>query len=177
VTLGAVNSFEKNGYIHINYLSSQNFMHYLNCTPSPKSQSTALLDSGYTVHFLLANTKCTKKSLASTPLEVSLPNGSTIASTHNAMLNMPSLPHVTRQTHILPGLAQHSLLSVGKIYDSGCAVRFTSTEAAVKNGATIILTGQMDTESGLWRYPLENSIPLQRAPEYYAHNLYEYKSI
>jgi hypothetical protein len=87
-------------------------MNYLNFTPSPPSQSTALLDSGSTAHFLLANTKFTNKVLAETPLDVRLPNGATIASTHTATLNMPSLPHAARQAHILPELAQHSLLSV-----------------------------------------------------------------
>jgi hypothetical protein len=61
--------------------------------------------------------------------------------------------------------------------DSGCAEKFTATKVAVKNGATTILTGQRDKESGLWRAPLENSIPLQGAPEKYAQNVYEQKSI
>jgi hypothetical protein len=154
-------------------------MNYLNCTPSPSPQSqyTAILDSGCTVHFLLANSQCTNKLLAATPLEVRLPNGATIASTHTAMLNLPSLPHASMQAHILPGLAQHSLLSVEKMCDSGCAVTFTSTKVAVTNGATTILTVQRDKDSGLWRVPLENSISLQGAPEHYAHNIYEQKSI
>jgi hypothetical protein len=36
-------------------------MNYLNCTPSPQSQSTAILDSGCTAHFLLAKAHCKKK--------------------------------------------------------------------------------------------------------------------
>jgi hypothetical protein len=128
-------------------------MNYLNFTPSPPSQSTALLDSGGTAHFLLANAKCTNKVLAETPLEVRLPNGATIVSTHTATLNMPSLPHAARQAHILPGLAQHPLLSVGQMCDSGCAVTFTGTKVIVKNGGSTILTSQQDKESGLWRPP------------------------
>jgi hypothetical protein len=61
--------------------------------------------------------------------------------------------------------------------DSGCAVTFTATKVAVTNGATTILTGQWDKESGMWRAPLENSITLQDAPGHYAHNVYEQKSI
>jgi hypothetical protein len=107
-------------------------MNYLNFTPSQLSQSTALLDSGCTAHFLLANAKCTNKVLAETPLEVCLPNGATIASTHTETLNMPSLPHAARQAHILTGLAQHSLLYVGQINDNGCSVTFTATKVTVK---------------------------------------------
>jgi hypothetical protein len=106
-------------------------MNYLNCTPSPQSQSTALFDSGCTAHFLLANTQCTNKLLTETLLEVCLPNGATIASTHTETLNLLSLPHASKQAHILPGLAHHSLLSVGQRCYSGRAVTFTATKVAV----------------------------------------------
>jgi hypothetical protein len=104
-------------------------------------------------------------------------NGATIASTHTATLNLTSLPHASRQAHILPGLAQHSLLYVGQMCDSGCAVTFTATKVSVKNGSTTILTDQCDKESGMWRVPLGNSISTQAAPEHYVHNVYEQKSI
>jgi hypothetical protein len=152
-------------------------MNYLNFNPSPPSQSTALLESGCIAHFLLANAKCTNKVIAETPLEVRLPNGATIASTHTATLNMPSLPHASRQAHILPGLSQHSLLYVVQMCDSGCAVTFTATKVTVTNGGSKILTGQRDKESGLWRAPLENNLPLQLGREHNAHNVYEHKSI
>jgi hypothetical protein len=90
------------------------------------------------------NAKCTNKVLLETPLEVHLPNGATIVSTHTAMLNMPSLPHAARHAHILPGLAQHSLLSLGQMFDSGCAVTFTATKVTVTNGESTILTGLRD---------------------------------
>jgi hypothetical protein len=61
--------------------------------------------------------------------------------------------------------------------DSGCAITFTANKVYLTNGATTILTGQRDKESGLWRAPLKNIIPLQGAPEHYAHNVYEQKSI
>jgi hypothetical protein len=119
-------------------------MNYLNFTPSIPSQSTALLESGCTAHFLLANSKCSNKIHTATPLAVRLPNGNTITSTHTAKLNMPALSHTARQAHILPGLAQHSLLSVGQMCDSGCSVTFTDTEVTVTNGESTILTGLRD---------------------------------
>jgi hypothetical protein len=119
-------------------------MNYLNFTPSITSQSNALLDSGCTAHFILANAKCSNKIPTATPLAVRLPNGDTIASTHTAMLNMPSLSHAARQAHILPGLAQHSLLSVGQMCDSGCSVTITAIEVTVTNGESTVLTGLRD---------------------------------
>jgi hypothetical protein len=119
-------------------------MNYLNFTPSIPSQYTALLDSGCTAHFLLENAKFSNKIPTATPLAVILPNGDTITSTHTATLNMPSLPYTVRQAHILPKLAQHSLISVGQMCDSGCSVTFTATEVTVTNGESTILTGLRD---------------------------------
>jgi hypothetical protein len=135
------------------------------------------LDSGCNAFFLLASTKCTNKVLAENPLEVCLPNGAIIASTYTVTLNIPSLPHAYIQAHILPGLAQHSLLYVGEMSDSDCAMAFTATKVTVTNGGSKILTGQRDKESGLWRAPLETNLPLQLGDEHYAHNMYEHKSI
>jgi hypothetical protein len=135
-------------------------MNYLNFTPSQPSPYTALLDSGCTSHFLLENAKCSKKKSTTTPLAVRLPNGDTITSTHTALLNMPVLPQAARQAHILPGLAQHSLLSVEKMCDSGCSVTFTASNVTVTNGESTILTGLRDKEFNLWRTPLDSTPPL-----------------
>jgi hypothetical protein len=150
-------------------------MNDLNVTPSPQSHSTAILDSGCTEHFLIANAHCKNKVLAQTPLEVHLPNGATIASKYTAALDLPSLPNAAKQAHILPGLAHHSLLSVGQMCDSGCDVTCTSNKVAVTHGATKILNGQRDKESGLWRVPLGNINSAQAAPEHSVHNVYEQK--
>jgi hypothetical protein len=101
-----------------------------------------------------------KQSTCINTFKLRLPNGATIASTHTATLNMPSLPRAASQAHILPGLAQHSLLYVGQICDSGCAVTFTATKVTVTNGESKILTGLRDKESSLWLAPLEPDLPL-----------------
>jgi hypothetical protein len=129
-------------------------MNYLNCTPSPQSNSTSLLDSGCTGKFLIANVHCKKKQLLESPLEVRLPNCAFIASTHTATLDLPSFPAAATQSHILPGLAQHYLLSVGQMCDSGCAVTFTANKVAVKHGDAKMLTATRDKDSDLWRVPL-----------------------
>jgi hypothetical protein len=60
------------------------------------------------------------------------------------MLNIPFLPHTARKEHILLGLDQDSLLSVGQMCDSGCSMTFTATEVTVTNDESIILTGLRD---------------------------------
>jgi hypothetical protein len=161
----------------MNYISSQNFMKYLNFAPSQPSPSTALLDSGCTSHFLLANAKCSDKKSTTTPLAVRLPNDDTITSTHTATLNMPSLPHAERQAHILPVLDQHLLLSVEKMCDSGCSVTFTASNVTVTNGESTILTDIREKDYSLWCAPLERAPPLNVGQEHFSQKNYEQKSI
>jgi hypothetical protein len=61
--------------------------------------------------------------------------------------------------------------------DSGCAITFTANKVAVTHGATKILTGQRDKESGMWRVPIGNTNSSQSAPAHFVHNVYEQKSI
>jgi hypothetical protein len=152
-------------------------MNYLNFTPSQPSPSTALLDSGCTAHFLLENAKCSNNKSTATTLAVRLPNGNTLTATHTATLNMPSFPYAARHAYILPGLAQHSLLYVGQMCDSGCSVMFTASNVTVTNGEATILTGLRDKESSLWRVPLEPATPLKIRREHSDHTVYEQKSI
>jgi hypothetical protein len=152
-------------------------MNYLNFTQSQPLPCTDILDSECTAHLLQANSKCSNKKATTTSLVVRLPNGDTITSTHTATLNMPYLPHAARQAHILPGLAQHSLLSVGQMCDSGCSVMFKASKVTVTNGESTILTGLRDKESSLWRVPLDPTPPLNVGQEHSAHNVYEHKSI
>jgi hypothetical protein len=113
-------------------------MNYINFTPFPQSNTAALFDSECTGHLLIANVHCNNQQLAESPSEVRLPNGVVISSTHISSLDLPYLPTASRQDHILPGLYQHSLLSVGQMCDSGCAITFTANKVAVKHGAATI---------------------------------------
>jgi hypothetical protein len=90
---------------------------------------------------------------------------------------MPSFPQAARLAHILPGLDQHSLLSVGQMCDSGCSVTFTASNVTVTNGHSTILTGERDKESNLWRVPLDPAPPLHGGHKHSAYNVYEQKSI
>jgi hypothetical protein len=90
---------------------------------------------------------------------------------------MPSLIQAARLAHILPGLGQHSLLSVGQMCESGFSVTFTASNVTVTKGHSTILTGERDKESSLWRAPLNPAPPLHVGQEHHAHNVYEQKSI
>jgi hypothetical protein len=57
--------------------------------------------------------------------------------------------------------------------ESVCAVTFPEDKVTVTHGATTILTGQRDKESGMWRVPLGNTNSAQAAPEHFVHNVYK----
>jgi hypothetical protein len=84
--------------------------------PLLKPHETAILDSGYTGHFLLVKVPCLNKIKSQTPLTVRLPNRATMESSHNAELNIPELNAAASNAHVFPGMSNHSLLSVRQLY-------------------------------------------------------------
>jgi hypothetical protein len=59
---------------------------------------------------------------------VRLPNGATTESSHTAELDIPELNAAASTSHVFPGMANHSLLSVGQLYDEGYIVTFKQAE-------------------------------------------------
>jgi hypothetical protein len=106
----------------------------LDCTPSftkVTTYDTAILDSGCTIIFLSAAAPCSDKQAAQLPLNVNMPNGTTIQSSHTCSLLLTDLPPQARQMHILPGLVHNSIISVGQLCANGCSVTFTQDQVTV----------------------------------------------
>ena len=102
----------------------------------------AILDSGATSHFLVTAAPATDVTSTKNPLRVRLPDGSMIASTATCNLALPQLPSEARKGHIIPGLANHSLLSVVKLCNAGCEVTFTMIDCTVRYRGKTILRGK-----------------------------------
>jgi hypothetical protein len=68
------------------------------------------------------------------PIHVKLPDGQKIESTATAYLEIPNFNHRARSTHIMNGLATHSLLSCGKMCDAGHCVLFEKGKATIFEG-------------------------------------------
>jgi hypothetical protein len=106
----------------------------LDCTPSfteVTPNDTAILDSGCTSNFLSAAAPCSDKQAAHVPLNVNMPNGTTIQLSHTCNLLLTDLPPQARQAHILPGIVHNSLISVGQLCDNGFSVTFTQDQVTV----------------------------------------------
>ena len=98
----------------------------------PSSPHTTIPDTGSTGHFFALQTPhLLNRRKAHTPLQVSLPDGSTMSSTHIAELHLPQLPKKARTVHLFPALNNTSLLSIGKLCDAGCQATFTADAVTI----------------------------------------------
>jgi hypothetical protein len=143
--------------------------------PLLKQHETAIVDSGCTGHFLLVNAPCLNKVKSQTPLTVRLPNGATMESYHTADLDIPELNAAASKLHVFHGMANHSLLSVGQLYDEGYIFTFKQdTFTICDSGNSQILSGPRDLNTGLWRINLRQTN--NHKPEPIAHNVYELRN-
>jgi hypothetical protein len=130
------------------------------------------VDSGCTSHFLLVTAPCLNKVISQNPLTVRLPNGATMESSHTAVLEIPELNAIASKAHFYPGMAHHSLLSVGQLCDEGYIVTFRRYTVTICNSDNVkLLSGPRDDTIGLWRINLKSTI--KHIPDPVAHNVYE----
>jgi hypothetical protein len=133
----------------------------LDCTPTTTNaptDDTAILDSGCTSNFLSASAPCSDKQAAQVPLNMNMPNGTTIQSSHTCNLFLTNLPHQARQAHILSGLVHNSLISVGQLCDNECSVTFTQDQVTVSRNEKDVMYGSRDPKLRLWRVNLKYKI-------------------
>jgi hypothetical protein len=106
---------------------------------------------------------------------VRLPNGTTMESSHTADLGIPELNADAFKAHVVPGIANHSLLSVGQLCDEGYIVTFKQDTVTLCNsGSSQILSGPRDVNTGLWRINLKQTN--NHIPEPIANNVYELRN-
>jgi hypothetical protein len=79
-------------------------------------------------------------------------------SSHTAELDIPELNAAASKAHVPPGMANHSLLSVGKLCDEGYIVTFKQAEVTIcDSGNSQILSDPRDLNTGLWRINLKQT--------------------
>ena len=114
-----------------------------------------LADTGTTANFVSILYPVINKRIATNPIAIRNPNGSIMHSTHIAELDLPTLPLAARQCHIVPALANHSLLSVGQLCDAGCSIELDATTLTVTHKNTVVLTGTRTAQTRLWQVDRE----------------------
>ena len=102
--------------------------------PTNSKVISAILDSGASSHYLRPVDSTAASNLLYDPdgSTVTLPNASTITANHLAQLPLSNkLSPQAQQAHVLPGLTNSSLISVGKMCDDDCDVIFRRNEVQV----------------------------------------------
>ena len=87
-----------------------------------------ILDSGASRHFLITSAPFQAKGRAMSTIQIRL------RSTHTYEMDIPQLPKEAILAHIVPVFADHSLVSVVKLCNSGCQVKTTDTRCEVIYG-------------------------------------------
>jgi hypothetical protein len=98
-------------------------------------------------------------------MHVNMPNGKSIQSSHTSNLLLTALSLHARKAHIFPGLVHNSLLSVGKLCDSGCNITFTKEEVEVTKDGKYVMLGSLDPHSRQWRVDLKEEAAQVRKSE------------
>jgi hypothetical protein len=128
----------------------------VNSTPSRAKNNYAILDSGATDHFMLEEADVDEKKAEHNPIRVTLSDNSATISSHECKIKIPDLPPPADKGYIVPGLKNHSLISVTKLCKAGCKVSFTATECIVTKNDREIMRGIKNQSNGLWYVPISN---------------------
>ena len=95
------------------------------------SRFLAIADAGATGHFMMKNAPVINVKPAVNPINITLPDGKIIKSTHTCNLNIPWLPADMTEAHIVPGMTHSSLISIKKFCDGECMVMYNKYEVKV----------------------------------------------
>jgi hypothetical protein len=130
---------------------------------SQQPPAPLILDTGCTGHFLTMDGPYTNAQPSSPGLEVLLPSGATITSTHQAILDVPQLPQAARHCHLFPGLTSGSLISVGQLCDHGCTAHFSAGTVDINHHGHTVLQGTRTPATGLWQVAQDQPSQPQQA--------------
>ena len=114
----------------------------------------AILDSGVLGNFLSSKVLLVYPHLAVQPIHVKLLDNTCMESTQISSLNISRLSTQANEAHIFLQLLLANLIGMGKLYDNGYHVTFTSNNIKVHKNNKIILTGLCNTQIGMYKYKL-----------------------
>ena len=87
---------------------------------------------------------------------VFLPNNQSITSNATGNLPIPTLSTTSTQAHILPGLKNSSLLSLGQLCDDGCQILLDKKALFVVKEDELVMEGYRNEGDLLWDIPVQN---------------------
>ena len=99
------------------------------------------------------NANVDNKRIATKPLKINFPDGTTIWPTHICDIKIPGLPQILTG-HIVPSLKIASLIGIRPLFKAGCKVLFDNEKCEVWYNGTVILAGTKDPATDLWTLPI-----------------------
>ena len=132
--------------------------------PSHFPPITLIADSGSSGNYTTLDLPVVNQRPSSCPVTIQLPNGKQIVSIHEAELDIPMLLPAAQHVHLVPGLQNCSLLSIGQLCDSGYEVKFTSTHMTVLLDDQCILQGHCSASTKLWHVSSTTPAPTIPVP-------------
>jgi hypothetical protein len=143
---------------------------------------TAILDSGFSSHYLKRGAYCTNMRKAHIPIYVKLPDWKRLASSATSDLNINAL-----NPRAPLGTAHNSLLVSGQMCDAGYRVLFDEGKAKIIDGdvmvnGTVVMEGKLDRTTWLWTALLDNKIQqcgneYERRRDEIANNVYKIRKV
>ena len=84
-----------------------------------------------------------------------------MVSTHTGDLDLPQLQQAARRCHILPAI-KHSLISVLKLCEAGCEVKFINWGVGIEISyrGRLVIEGSLNKRTGLWIVLLTHQNPV-----------------
>ena len=110
----------------------------------PTTNNTIILkgDSGATNHYISSNDAQILQNVSpNSTINVTLPNNASLNSTAIGQLPVPKLSTYASTAHVLPGLSNTSLLSLGQLADDNCLILLDKQMLHVFKNFELILQG------------------------------------
>jgi hypothetical protein len=132
-------------------------------TTKVNSNYYAILDSGASDNYLTKEAPTVEKTVKHQPIQVTIPDGRSLKSSHKAKLPNQQLPNKARESYIIPRMKNHSLISVVKLCEAGCKVFFGKNECSILYNGMEIIKGRKNATNGLWYIPITDD---KHQPQY-----------
>ena len=132
-----------------------NLYSVLNPSTSHRNES-AIANTGASGNYLKTDAPHDIEIRPVAPIQVKQPTGKILQSTKVCRLELATLPEGYREAHTPPGLPHSSLISIGKLCDSGCEASFNQNKMTVTKYKHVVLQGTRDVMKGLRIVPLHS---------------------
>ena len=115
-----------------------------------------MADSGCTHTYLTDKAKTKTKKKQHKQVRVTLPDATVLESSHECELDLP-LPKAATSAYTIPGMKNHSLMSLTQLCNAGCKIMMDKEKLAVIYNGIVVMNGIKNKRNGLWYLPVSKN--------------------